>query len=201
MWMELDPKFVALPSGVSSATASSHTALLVMVAHVGSDCSHESNLPEVIILNCIAVMLGTVGIDGAAVFGLQSQRHWSSELHCTIELSAVLKNPFDSGLLNEQPTNLLGLDFNFAIPSLSDVSSATASLHTALLVMVTHEGSTSSQESPPEANILNCTVAVGVAVEGTADGAEVVGVDGADVVGAVVGLQSQRHFMSFEHPL
>ena len=102
-----------------------------------------------------------------------------------------MKIPFPLTLQSEQPTKKSEFDLDPATPSLSDVSLATASSHTALLVMVAHAGSTSSQVSPPEENILNHTVAVGAPVVGAPDGAAV---DGATVVGATVGLQSQRHW-------
>ena len=100
------------------------------------------------------------------------------------------------------------------MPSLSAVSSATASSHTALLVMVAHVESAPSHVLPSEETILNRTVTVGAAVVGLPDGEAVVGaavvgkavgpavvgmadgaaVVGLDVVGAAVGLQSQTHW-------
>ena len=88
---------------------------------------------------------------------------------------------------SEQPTKKSGFDLDPATPSLSDVSSATASSHTALLVMVVHAGSASSQVSPPEENSLNHTVAVGAAVVGSVDGAAVGAALGLDGVGTVDG--------------
>ena len=106
----------------------------------------------------------------------------------------MLKIPVRPPCESEQPTKKSVFDLCLARPSLSDVSVATASSHTALLVMVAHAGSASSQVSPPEETILNHTVAVGAAVVGT------VGLVGAVVVGAAVGPQSQRHWSLELHP-
>ena len=81
----------------------------------------------------------------------------------------MLKIPFPLTLQSEQPTKKSEFDLDPATPSLSDVSSATASSHTALLVMVAHAGSASSQVSPPEENTLNRAV-FSASVVGAVDG-------------------------------
>ena len=112
----------------------------------------------------------------------------------------MLKIPFPFPLQSEQPTKKSEFDFHPATPSLSDVSSVTASSQTALLVIVAHAGSASSHESPPDEMALNCTVAIGATEVGSAEGDAVVGVDGAEVVGAAVGPQMQRHWSESLHP-